>query len=143
MNPRPLLAYFARPFPSRQGFSAYRMPGPAFHLSIVLLALVVGLPLCIPANDLETAPLLAVWLLVGLYFGRDLAVFAHYNSLLVIAWVIGLIVVFAAPDWVESAFQALSAFSREHYPEGAIGATALLAAAFAGWVRWMSADLSA
>ena len=135
MDWKKVAGYFMRPFPSMKGFSAYRMPGPMFHLSVAALVFVVGLSLCIPANAMDTAPLLAVWLIVGLYFGRDLAILAHYNGLLVIAWVVGIILVFAIPNLPDFLHDTLSAWSGKHYPEAPVLITAVLACAFALWVR--------
>jgi hypothetical protein len=80
-----LLWYFRSPFPSTEGFSAYRMPGGAVHLPLILAASLVGLFLCSPHPMLR--PLVAVWMLAGLYLGRDLTILCHYNPLLtLICW---------------------------------------------------------
>ena len=135
MNWRPVLAYFARPFPSRRGFAAYRMPGPVFHLSLAALAFLVGLSICIPGNALRTAPLLAVWVIAGFYLGRDLAILAHYNGLLLLAWMGGLITVLIHPQFLESLHRSLAVFSNAHYPEVAVLSTAFVLISFALWVR--------
>ena len=136
MNWKPVLAYFARPFPSTQGFAAYRMPGPIFHLSVAALAFVVGLSVCIPGNSLGAVPLLAVWVIAGFYLGRDLAILAHYNGLLVLVWIAGLITVLIHPQFLESLHRSLAAWSNAHYPELAVLTTALVAIGFALWVRF-------
>jgi hypothetical protein len=78
-----LLSYFRSPFPSRQGFSAYRMPGAAVHGPLILAFLLTGFMLCWPHHLLR--PLVIVWLLAGVYLGRDIAVLCHYNGLLTLA----------------------------------------------------------
>ena len=77
-----LLGYFRSPFPSAEGFSAYRMPGVAVHGPLILAASLLGFLLCWPHPMLR--PLVAAWVLAGVYLGRDLAVRCHYNPLLTI-----------------------------------------------------------
>jgi hypothetical protein len=77
--------YFRRPFPSTEGFSAYRMPGIAVHGPLILASSLAGFLLCWPHAMLR--PLLIVWVLAGLYLGRDIAVLCHYNPLLtLLSW---------------------------------------------------------
>lgn len=79
------LAYFRSPFPSAKGFSAYRMPGVAVHGPFFAACAAVGFFLCWPHPLLR--PLLIVWVLAGLYLGRDVAILCHYNPLLtLISW---------------------------------------------------------
>jgi len=87
------LGYFRHPFPSQEGFSAYRMPGLAVHGPLLFAAALVGFALCWPHPILR--PLLIVWLLAGLYLGRDIAIFCHYAPLLtLVCWVVaGLVIV--------------------------------------------------
>jgi hypothetical protein len=75
-----VFSYFRSPFPSTQGFSAYRMPGMAVHGPLILAFTLVGFVLCWPHAVLR--PLTIVWVLAGLYLGRDIAVLCHYNGLL-------------------------------------------------------------
>ena len=80
-----LFAYFRSPFPSTQGFSAYRMPGMAVHGPLILASALVGFFLCWPHAVLR--PLTMIWVLAGLYLGRDIAVLCHYNGLLtLVSW---------------------------------------------------------
>ena len=80
-----MFSYFRRPFPSTKGFSAYRMPGMAVHGPLILASSLAGFLLCWPHAMLR--PLLIVWVLAGLYLGRDVAILCHYNPLLtLLAW---------------------------------------------------------
>lgn len=80
-----MLSYFRSPFPSTQGFSAYRMPGLAVHGPLIFGSVFVGFLLCWPHPMLR--PFLIVWVLAGLYLGRDIAILCHYNVLLtLISW---------------------------------------------------------
>ena len=69
--------YFARPFPKAAGFSPYRSPGVIVHLPFWGLLIGDGLYWCLP--DTHLLPLLPVYIIGGLYLGRDLAISAHYN----------------------------------------------------------------
>ena len=81
-----ILDYFRTPFPSRQGFSAYRMPGPSVHLPVILCAGIVGYLLCWPHPVLRL--LLLVWIVAGVYLGRDFAIICHYAlPLALVAWI--------------------------------------------------------
>ena len=80
-----MFSYFRSPFPSSQGFSAYRMPGLAVHGPLIFAATMVGFFLCWPHVGLR--PIVIIWALAGLYLGRDIAVLCHYNPLLtLICW---------------------------------------------------------
>jgi hypothetical protein len=80
-----VLSYFRSPFPSTAGFSAYRMPGVAVHAPMIVSFALVGFLLCWPHPVLR--PLLIVWVLAGLYLGRDVAILCHYNPLLtLVSW---------------------------------------------------------
>ena len=80
-----MFSYFRSPFPSTQGFSAYRMPGVAVHGPLILAFTFVGFVLCWPHPALR--PLMVIWVLAGLYLGRDIAVLCHYNGLLtLVCW---------------------------------------------------------
>jgi hypothetical protein len=89
----PLLSYFRSPFPSTAGFSAYRTPGVAVHGPLILSSAMLGFFLCWPHPMLR--PLLIVWVLAGLYLGRDIAILCHYNPLLtLISWAAFAVVLF-------------------------------------------------
>ena len=80
-----MFSYFRSPFPSSQGFSAYRMPGVAVHGPLFFASTMVGFFLCWPHAVLR--PMMILWVLAGLYLGRDIAVLCHYNPLLtLISW---------------------------------------------------------
>jgi hypothetical protein len=88
-----VLSYFRSPFPSTAGFSAYRMPGVAVHGPLILSSVMLGFFLCWPHPMLR--PLLIVWVLAGLYLGRDIAILCHYNPLLtLISWAAFAVVLF-------------------------------------------------
>src|SRR5438477_2317850 len=80
-----VFSYFRSPFPSTAGFSAYRMPGMAVHGPFIISFAFLGFCLCWPHAMLR--PLLIVWLLAGVYLGRDITILCHYNALLtLISW---------------------------------------------------------
>jgi hypothetical protein len=88
-----LFAYFRFPFPSAKGFSAYRTPGVAVHGPLILAFSLVGFFLCWPHPMLR--PLLIIWVLAGLYLGRDIAIICHYAPLLImICWAVAGFVLF-------------------------------------------------
>jgi hypothetical protein len=90
-----VLWYFRSPFPSAEGFSAYRMPGVAVHGPLIFTSALVGFFLCWPHPMLR--PLLIFWVLAGLYLGRDIAVLCHYNPLLtLLSWAACAVVWFKA-----------------------------------------------
>ena len=90
-----VLSYFRAPFPSAKGFSAYRMPGVVVHIPLLLASIFIGFMLCWPHPMLR--PLLVVWVLAGLYLGRDLAIFCHYAPLLtLVVWIAVMTVVVKA-----------------------------------------------
>ena len=80
-----IFSYFRAPFPSTQGFSAYRMPGVAVHIPWLATVFFIGFTLCWPHPALRV--FVFFWFLAGLYFGRDIAVYCHYAPLLtLIIW---------------------------------------------------------
>lgn len=119
-----VFSYFRRPFPSTQGFSAYRMPGMAVHGPLILASSLVGFLLCWPHPVLR--PLLVVWVLAGLYLGRDIAILCHYNPLLtLLAW--------AASGFVLFRPNPIANFGRSHMAipaavSGAVGVVMILVA---------------
>jgi len=85
MRVRRLFKYFQRPFPATAGFSPYRFPGLAAHLPMLFTCLLLGWFLC--GRHSYLWPLMLIYLVVGLYVGRDWAILAHYNPLIMIgAW---------------------------------------------------------
>jgi hypothetical protein len=100
-----ILGYFRSPFPSRQGFSAYRFPGPAAHLPLFFIFALTGFLLCGPGA------LLVVWLVAGLYIGRDIAVLSHYAPVL-------LLVIWAMMLGLSSAARVVAGFGRQHPAAG-------------------------
>jgi hypothetical protein len=88
-----ILSYFRFPFPSAKGFSAYRTPGVAVHMPLILSFTAVGFFLCMPHPHLRI--LLPVWFLAGLYLGRDITILCHYNPLLtLLSWAASAFVFF-------------------------------------------------
>src|SRR4030042_2556305 len=95
-------AYFIKPFPGTQGFSAYRFPGMLVHLPLFLIFLFIGLYLNLVTPWLR--PFIALYIVIGLYLGRDIAIYAHYNPLIILA-VICLIIL--SPFLITSALKPL------------------------------------
>jgi hypothetical protein len=86
------LSYFRRPFPSSEGFSAYRMPGVAVHVPLLFVFTLTGFSLC--WQHLFERPFMIVWVLAGLYLGRDIAVYCHYAPVLtLVSWAVCVLVV--------------------------------------------------
>ena len=83
-------AYFIRPFPGTQGFSAYRFPGMLVHI-----------------------PLFLIFLFLGLYLGRDIAIYAHYNPLITVAVI--LFIIFS-PALITKVLQPLRTSLDETFP---------------------------
>ena len=75
-------SYFRSPFPKATGFSAYRMPGLVVHLPVILFFVWLGAWLTL--GDAFLSPLMLLYLVIGVYFGRDVAILAHYNILITI-----------------------------------------------------------
>jgi hypothetical protein len=86
-------AYFIRPFPSTQGFSAYRFPGMLLHIPLFFVFLFLGLYLNLSTIWLK--PFILLYIVIGLYLGRDIAVYAHYNPLITLAVI--LLIIFSPP----------------------------------------------
>jgi hypothetical protein len=95
-------AYFIKPFPSTQGFSAYRFPGMLVHLPLFLIFLYIGLFLNLGTPWLW--PFIALYVVIGLYLGRDIAIYAHYNPLIILAVI--LLIIFS-PTLITKCLQPL------------------------------------
>ena len=90
--------YFRSLFPKAQGFSAYRMPGVAVHGPVILLFVWLGAWLCF--GEPWMYALFIVYLVASIYLGRDLAILAHYNMLIILAVLGGTIwLVASPPQW--------------------------------------------
>jgi hypothetical protein len=113
--------YFRTPFPSREGFSAYRFPGLAAHIPLFFIFALTGILLCGPSL------MLLVWFVAGLYLGRDIAISCHYAPLL-------LLVIWGMMFGLSSAARTVSQFGRQH-PGAGLLLTALILAAQVG-VAW-------
>jgi hypothetical protein len=100
-----ILYYFRTPFPSRRGFSAYRFPGLAAHVPFLAALAMTGILLC-GSNPL-LCPLVIVWLVAGLFLGRDLAIICHYAPPL-------LLLIWAAMYAVVAESKPLRAIGRQH-----------------------------
>lgn len=111
-----ILFYFRKPFPSQQGFSAYRFPGIAAHLPFLAALSVTGVLLCGSTPALR--PLVLVWMVAGLFIGRDVAIVCHYAPFLVL-------LIWAAMYAVIAESQRLATFGRQH-PGAGVLLTALL-----------------
>lgn len=75
--------YFKHPFPNRGGFSPYRFPGLAVHIPAMSAFVTVGYQM--NTGLIWFFPALAVYGVAGFYWGRDLAVHAHYNLFVLLA----------------------------------------------------------
>ena len=107
-----MLDYFRVPFPSRQGFSAYRFPGLAAHIPFFIVFSLSGLLLC------GAGPLMVVWMVAGLYLGRDVAVICHFALVLLPAIWIAMFVLISEGKHVEL-------FGRRH-PAAGVALTVLV-----------------
>lgn len=68
------------------------MPGAAVHGPLILGSAMAGYFLCWPHPLLR--PLLVVWVLAGVYLGRDITILCHYNPLLtLLSWAAFVLVV--------------------------------------------------
>jgi hypothetical protein len=82
-------AYFARPFPRAGGFSAYRFPGVFVHIPLFFMFLYLGIYLNMETSWLK--PFIILYIIIGLYAGRDIAVYAHYMPLIIVAVILLII----------------------------------------------------
>lgn len=94
-----IFSYFRHPFPSSEGFSAYRMPGAAVHGPLLMAFGFTGFSLCWPHPALRL--LVIIWVLAGLYLGRDIAIYCHYAPILtLIVWAVCVVVLVKAQSMV-------------------------------------------
>lgn len=116
-----MLDYFRVPFPSRQGFSAYRSPGLAAHIPLFIVFSLSGLLLC------GAGPLLLVWMVAGLYLGRDVAIICHYAPVL-------LLVIWAAMFVLMAEAKHVELFGQRHPAAGIVlSVLVLLVQATVAW----------
>lgn len=113
-----ILWYFQKPFPSRQGFSAYRFPGMAAHIPFLVVLSATGVLLC--GSTAALKPLVLVWIVAGLFLGRDAAIVCHYAPFF-------LLLIWAAMYAVIAESHRLATFGRQH-PAAGVLLTALLVA---------------
>jgi hypothetical protein len=124
-------AYFIRPFPSTEGFSAYRFPGMLVHLPLFLIFLFIGLYLNMGTPWLR--PFIILYIVIGLYLGRDIAIYAHYNPLIILA-VICLIIF--SPSLATSALKPLKTALGETFPFFAFVLDLSTLAAYTYYIRF-------
>ena len=104
-------AYFIRPFPGTQGFSAYRFPGMLVHIPLFLVFLFLGLYLNL--GTIWLRPFILLYIVIGLYLGRDIAIYAHYNPLITVAVI--LFIIFS-PALITKVLQPLRTSLGESFP---------------------------
>ena len=129
-NIKQYAAYFARPFPRAKGFSAYRFPGVFVHIPLFFIFLYLGLYLNWGTPGLR--PFMILYLILGLYVGRDVAVYAHYMPLLILAVVA---VVIFAPSLVKGVLMPLKTSLGNSFPVFAALVDIAVLAAFVWYVR--------
>ena len=122
--------YFVRPFPRTEGFSAYRFPGVFVHIPLFFIFLYLGLYLNWETPELR--PFMILYLILGLYVGRDVAVYAHYMPLLILAVVA---VVIFAPSLVKGVLMPLKTSLGNSFPVFAALVDIAVLAAFVWYVH--------
>ena len=130
----PWFQYFKRPFPSVEGFSSYRFPGIAVHLPVIGAFLLFGLLLL--GNIPHLLPLLLIYLVLGVYLGRDLAILCHYAPLLTIICLAATLAGLCLVKQIAVAMDAIKTHIGVSPAYPAIGFTLVLAVMFAYYVRW-------
>ena len=123
-------AYFIRPFPSTQGFAAYRFPGMLVHVPLFFIFLFLGLYLNLGTTWLW--PFIILYIVIGLYLGRDIAVYAHYNPLIIVAVILLLIF---SPALITKCLQPLRMALGETFPFFALVLDLGCLAAYTFYVR--------
>ncbi len=124
-------AYFIRPFPSTQGFSAYRFPGILVHLPLFLIFLFLGLYLNLGTPWLR--PFIILYIVIGLYLGRDIAIYAHYNPLIILAII--LLIIFS-PSLITKVLQPLRTTLGHAFPFFSLSLDLSCLAAYTFYVRF-------
>jgi hypothetical protein len=130
----PWLQYFNRPFPSLKGFSAYRFPGMLVHLPIIGVFLLFGLLLL--GNVPHLLPLLPLYLVLGIYLGRDLAILCHYAPLLTLVCMAATLIGLNYLKPIVAATDAIKTRTGISPACFAVGFTLVLVVMFATYVRW-------
>ena len=70
-------------------------PGIFVHLPVMLFFVLLGIWFTL--GDPWLYPLFLVYAVIGIYFGRDVAIFAHYNGLITIVVVGGWVALIRSP----------------------------------------------
>lgn len=123
--------YFQRPFPGTGGFSAYRFPGIFLHIPLFLIFLYIGLYLNLGFPWLR--PFIVLYVVIGLYVGRDIAVYAHYMPLITAA-VVALIIF--SPSLITKVLQPLRTALGQGFPVFSLLMDLGVLAAFVYYVRY-------
>jgi len=131
-----LLDYFKRPIPQAEGFSPYRFPGPVVHLPVTVAFLLLGVYLC--ADFRLLCPLVVVYLIMGLYVGRDVAIYAHFNPLILLAMIVLLGLGCGFSRQIRDALAAVKSDVGEGFVGVSIGFTAVAIVLFLLHVRRLS-----
>ena len=118
------IRYFNGPIPSIKRLASYRFPGGLVHMPVVIICAFTGIYIC---GD-EARFFLPIYFIVGLYFGRDLAILAHYNFIIsVTVWIL-LVLLLIFKDQLGMLF-AIDTFTMS------AGISALLLIAFLMYVK--------
>ena len=123
-------AYFARPLPRAEGFSAYRFPGVFVHIPLFFIFLYLGLYLNTGTPWLK--PFIILYIIIGLYAGRDIAIYAHYMPLITLAVI--LLIIFS-PSLVKGVLMPLRTTLGNSFPVFAALVDLAALAAFVLYVR--------
>src|SRR5947199_2842813 len=110
------LTYFARPFPRAEGFSAYRSPGLLVHVPVIAAFCFLCLLLLRGTPGFWLFPLGAVYLAIGLYLGRDVAILCHYAPALTLLCFTGAVVALLGLRSIVAALGAVQAKVGAGYP---------------------------
>jgi hypothetical protein len=81
------------------------------HLPLFFIFLFIGLYLNLGTPWLR--PFIVVYIVIGLYLGRDIAIYAHYNPLIILAII--LLIIFS-PTLVTKCLQPLRTAFGETFP---------------------------
>jgi hypothetical protein len=124
------VGYFARPFPRTGGFSAYRFPGMFVHIPLFFIFLYLGFYLNWETPALR--PFMLLYLILGIYVSRDIAIYAHYMPLLILAV---LAVLIFSPSLVKGVLMPLKASLGSAFPTFAMLVDIAALVAFVWYVR--------